>query len=231
MNKNKISKLVPKTNKSHSKNIIILRGLGGNFKSSIAKIFADHRYIMVPEANREFERVLSKFDRISDTELNYCAKYVVMQGFVNNAFKNPSLTNFVADRGLVDYGLMNEFVNTILLHYHDSYSKNLKVEELFKEECALLNGFKITNILLTTTDKKFLHKIIDESIDARACFFDNTEDYLKCQEMYREFILSHYNDVKEIVIDKVPDTSKYSDEMKMFVMKLFEQIQVYHDEY
>lgn len=203
----------------NGKQVIMLRGLGGNFKSSIAKELVASGYAMIPEGNREFEKVLNTFDRQSDTELNYCAKYIVIKGLLGNNFEK-----YVSDRGLIDYALMNEFVNKILLHFHESWSPNLNLENVFKEECSLLNGYSIVNVLLMTTDKGFLKKIIDDAYDVRACFYDNSEDYLQCQEIYKNFILEHYDNVIQINLDKIPDADKYSDEMNEFVTKLTNDI-------
>lgn len=202
-----------------NKLLIILRGLGGNFKSAIAKELVHYGFIMIPEGHREFEKVLSEFDRISDVELGYCAKHIMIEAFLKNDFEK-----YVSDRGLVDQALMNQFIKEILEHYSGCESEHLDVEKVYQEECKLFNGYRVVNVLLETTDIKFLEKIIDNSFDARACLFEYKEYYLECQEAYKEFVLSHYNNVIRIKLDKVPDLPKYSEGMNQFVKELTTKI-------
>lgn len=202
---------------------VILRGIGGNFKSSIAKEMVKSGFTMIPEANREFEHALAKFDRVSDTELNYCSKYIMIKGILAN---KPC--RVVSDRGLIDYAMMSQFVKKILMHYDGCQSDHLDPEEVYKEECAVFNGCSMINVLLLTTDKKFLKKIIDDSFDTRACFFDNTDDYLACQELYKKFVLDHYANVITIELDHIPEVEKYSPEMDELVknttMRIFSEM-------
>jgi hypothetical protein len=143
----------------------------------------------------------------------------MIQAFLKNDFDK-----YVSDRGLVDQALMNQFIKTILEHYKGCESEHLDVEKVYQEECRLFNGYRVVNVFLETTDLKFLEKIIDNSFDTRACLFEYKEYYLECQEVYKEFVLSHYNNVIRIKLDKIPDLPKYSEGMNQFVKELANKI-------
>ena len=183
-----------------NKKIIVLRGVACNFKSSILRSPYFKDFAKVPEGNRALEKELEKLEQKSTTDINFCHKKLLIQAYLNASSEN----RFIFDRCLVDYGLMSEFIKTTLLDYLGSESKLLTPEKAFEEELKVLNGYQVINVLLRTYDETFLHKCIDDSFDTRGVFFGFTEDYLKCQEIYSNFILSHFNNVKVFDFNHVP---------------------------
>lgn len=203
-----------------NKRVVVLRGIGGNFKSSVARALIRDNYMLIPEGNREFDEMFEEdFNRNSDPELNYTLKRLLFKSFLRN-----QNTNFISDRGLVDYAMMNEFIKKYIWQYRSSMSEHLNVQKAFCEECELLNGYQVINILLTTEDKNFIKHIIDDGFDVRACFYEDTETYLKCQEMYKEFVLNKYHNVVHIRLTDIPVSELYSDTMNAFVEKLVNDV-------
>lgn len=202
------------------KNIVALLGVGGNFKSSLARELEKLDYILIPEGNRQFERNLEKdFDRISDPELNYEVKKVLLDSFLRLNFDK-----FVCDRTLIDYALMNEFIKKILLHYNGVKSDKISLDLIYNEELKLFNGYSVKRILLTTSDKSFVKAIIDDAFDIRACFFDDSDSYFKCQDLYANFILKNFNNVVHIDLNDIPLCEKDSPEILDYIDKIKDQL-------
>lgn len=185
-----------------SKKLVILRGLGGNFKTSILKssIFKD--FIRVSEGNRLYESKLEEFGRKTDTAQNFCVKHTLLVSQMD------SEKDLILDRGLLDYAVMNQIVldyskeESIFL---SAYEPLLTEEYCIKEESQLFKDHEVVNILLATYDRDFLHKIIDESFDARGSFFGDTDTYLEKQDLYISVMRKYLSNMHEIRFDHVPE--------------------------
>lgn len=180
--------------------IIVLRGIGGNLKTSLLNRFIYKEFIPIPECNREFERDLrSKFNRGSDFELNYCVKKLVMKSILSTV-NNEKI---IMDRSLIDYALLNDFTKDILEWYYHIHSDKIKISDAFYEEKELFDGNQIYNVLLITSDDRFIEHMLNQE-DERAYFYDNIDWYYECQDRYKNFVMNNYHHVIPIILQDVP---------------------------
>ena len=165
------------------KKVIRLLGIGGNFKTSILNAWDLPNYIKIPECNSEFQSELTKFNLCASTAHNFAVKKLVTRVLINN---NPE-SNVITDRALFDYYIFNE-----LLHlgynweYAKSYCKDLVAEN--EPEKDLFKEFKIYNVLLVTLDRDFVYNIIDNSNSERANYFEHSDQYFECQDLYIKIV-------------------------------------------
>lgn len=203
-----------------NKRIIILRGIGANFKSCIGKEFHNNLgYDFIP-SNKSFVKVLtSHFEQESNLQLNYCAKYAIIKSHLEN--QNEV---YISNGGLVEEAMKAYFIKNYLPHMKMSIS-GLSLDKAFDDECRLFNGYSIINVLVTTSDKKFLEKIIDDSYDSRAIFYDSSENYLECQDYFANYVVKNFDNIVKYDFFDVNNIKKGTQEFDDLINDAFKSIE------
>lgn len=181
-----------------TKKVIRLFGVGGNLKTSILSHKAFKSYVHIPEFNREAGRLSARFNENLTTTNNLVAKYLLIKSLLHT-----KETKFISDRSLIDYGIMNELIKEHLPDYFGAVNDLLTVEKAFEMDDDLYKDVEKIDVLLITKDEEFISKIIDNSHDERAYFFDNSRTYFNCQEIYYSYITAYLPEVTVIELKDI----------------------------
>lgn len=191
------------------KKLLILGGIGGNLKSTILSHSSEiSNLARIPECNSEFDKFIGDYDEKSSVVKNLAVKKLVMSTLIDS-----QLHEFISDRTLIDYAIMNEMISRELTHYSESANKMLDFNSVLSIEREVTRLCKVYPVLLLTTDKEFLSDIIDNSFSERAIFYDNSDSYLVCQEIYKNRFLSAYSESLVIEVSNAKDTIANLDQL------------------
>lgn len=200
------------------KEVIRLFGIGGNLKTSIINSGAFKKYVKIPEFNREAGELLEPFKENISTAVNLVSKYIMVKTLLTTKERR-----FISDRSLIDYAIMNQLIINLLDHYFGASNENLTIERTLKLENDLYKDCKCYNILLVTKSEEFVAKIIDESWDERAYFYECSDNYFKSQEYYGRIIQESFPNVLVIELTDFSDFPKLID-------SIVQKIKVYINE-